>query len=167
MSLKLREGYSLAKCCKATPEDGISGYHSHNQIMIVHRSDCENLVKVEDSRIVSLRWQEILADAEFAPEADYEQLEDLDWRILKHHQVMGVDYSHVVARALNAAKEDVFEHHRKLRELKLLTRVKPLMMRYRKGIVDNKWIKHRNHTYYELTPKGLDYLVYHERGGQK
>ncbi len=167
MSLKLREGYSLAKCCNAAPDEPISGYYSHNQIMIVHRSDCENLAKVDDSRIVGLQWNDILAAADFTPEADYDQLQELDWRILKHHQVMGVDYSHVVARALNAAKEDVFEHHRKLRELKLLTRVKPLMMRYRKGVVDNKWIKHRNHTYYELTPKGVDYLNHYEKAGDK
>ena len=163
MSLKLREGYSLAKCCNAGSEEPISGYYSHNQVMIVHRRDCANLLKVEHERLVVLEWQEILALAEFTPEADYEQLEELDWRILKHHQVMGVDYSHVVARALNATKEDIFDHHRKLRELKLLTRVKALMMRYRKGVVDNKWIKHRNHTYYELTAKGTNYLKYREQ----
>lgn len=163
MSLNLREGYSLAKCCGAKPDEPISGYYSHNQIMIIHRRDCDNLIKVEDSRVVKLQWAEVLIADEFTPEPDYEQLEEIDWRILKHHQVLGVDYSHVVARALNAPKPEVFEHHQKLRELKLLARVKPLMMQYRKGIVDGKWIKHRNHTYYELTPKGVDYLKYHEK----
>jgi predicted transcriptional regulator len=35
-----------------------------------------------------------------------------------------------------------------------LKRVEKLMIQYRKNIVKGKWIKHRNHTYYELTPKG-------------
>lgn len=149
------------------PDDPISGYYSHNQIMIVHRSDCGNLAKVEASRVLSLQWPEILVSDDFKPDPDYSELEELDWRILKHHEVMGVDYSHVVARALNVPKPDVFAHHKKLRELKLLARVKPLMMQYRKGIVDGKWIKHRNHTYYELTPKGVDYLKYHEKESGK
>ena len=41
-------------------------------------------------------------------------------------------------------------------------RVEPLMIRYRKNIVKGKWIKHRNHTYYELTEKGRKYLAHHE-----
>jgi len=36
-------------------------------------------------------------------------------------------------------------------------------MQYRKGIVDNKWVKHRNHTYYKLTEKGTKYLDYFEK----
>jgi len=149
------------------PDDAISGYYSHNQVMIVHKSDCANLAKVESARIVTLDWSEIAINDDFRPEPDYEHLEELDWRILKHHQVMGVDYSHVVARALNATKTDIFAHHGRLREMKLLKRVEPLMMQYRKGIVDGKWIKHRNHTYYELTPKGVDYLKYHEKESGK
>ena len=48
-----------------------------------------------------------------------------------------------------------------MREMGLLERVEPLIIQYRKGIVDNKWIKHRNHTYYGLTSKGESYLRYH------
>ncbi|MFH2049803.1 MAG: DUF2250 domain-containing protein, partial [bacterium] len=70
----------------------------------------------------------------------------------------GVDYSLVVARKLNIPKQAAFDCHKKLREMGLLERVKPLIIQYRKGIVDNKWIKHRNHTYYDLTDKGKSYL---------
>ncbi|MFH2054854.1 MAG: hypothetical protein ABIJ61_02740, partial [bacterium] len=60
MSIKLREGYSLAKCCSATPNDPVSGYYSHNQVLIVHRCDCANLRKVEKARVLTLQWSEIL-----------------------------------------------------------------------------------------------------------
>ena len=164
--MNLKQGYSLAKCCRPQPGDSISGYFSHNQVMIVHRHDCGNLQKVEAARIVSLTWEEILDRKDYCPDADYDELETLDWRILEHHQVMGVDYSHVVARSLGAARTDIFEHHQKLRDLKLLERVKPLMMQYRKGIVKGKWIKHRNHTYYDLTQKARDYLKYRKEKGK-
>ncbi|MCK4858260.1 MAG: DUF2250 domain-containing protein [candidate division Zixibacteria bacterium] len=160
--MSLREGYSLAGCCSPVKGDAISGYYSHNQVMIVHRQDCPNLAKVVPSRVVALAWDDIMPEESFTPDADYHDLDELDWRILGHHQAMGVDYSLVVARTLHASRDDVFSRHRRLRSLKLLKRVEPLMMQYRKGIVKNKWIKHRNHTYYELTPKGIDYLEYHQ-----
>jgi predicted transcriptional regulator len=69
---------------------------------------------------------------------------------------MGVDYAAVVAKCLNIDRATVFKRHRKLRDLKLLARVQPRMIQYRKNIVDNKWIKHRNHTYYEITDKGRE-----------
>ena len=161
--MRLREGYTAAACCKPAEADSICGYYSHNQIMIVHKRDCVNLKKVDPERVVPLVWAEIKADAEYRPDSDYRQLDALDWRVLKHHQTMGVDYSLVVARSLHTRKDIIFERHRKLRGLKLLQRVKPVMMQYRKGVVDNKWIKHRNHTYYELTKKGQKYLEYHEQ----
>jgi hypothetical protein len=165
--VKIKEGYSLARCCKPCEADTIEGYYSHNMVMIVHKRGCANLGKVDSERIVSLEWQEILDSPDFEPDADYRQLESLDWRVLRHHEHMGVDYSHVVARALHVAKDEIFACHRKLRGMKLLARVKPLIMQYRKGIVDNKWIKHRNHTYYELTEKGRRYLEYHEKSKEK
>ena len=62
---------------------------------------------------------------------------------------------------LHVSKQAVFDSHKKMREMKLLKRVEPLMIQYRKGVVDNKWIKHRNHTYYELTDKGNQYLDFY------
>jgi hypothetical protein len=165
--MKLKEGYSRAKCCRPDHGDQIKGYYSHNMIMIVHKVSCTNLCKVDSERLVDLIWEDIAAAPEFEPAADYDKLDALDWRIMRHHRKMGVDYSHVVARILHVKRDDVFQRHDKLRSLKLLERVKPVMMQYRKGIVDNKWIKHRNHTYYDLTEKGRKYLEYHDNNRRK
>ena len=159
----LAEGYKRANCCKPEPGDRIIGYYSYNNEMIVHKSDCHNLNKVEEARRIELEWNAILADEPEAPDQDYNDLSELDFTILKHHKVYGVDYSLKVARVLNADKQAVFESHNRLREMNLLERVKKLIIQYRKGIVDNKWIKHRNHTYYKLTEKGNLYLEYHLR----
>ena len=159
--LNLNEGYKLANCCQPETSHEIKGYYSYNGIMIVHKSDCANLDKVEPERIVNLRWSDLLAGESEQPDDDFNDLEELDFRILAHHRHYGVDYSLKVARMLNAERQAVFDSHTKLRQMNLLTRVKKLIIRYRKGIVDNKWIKHRNHTYYELTDKGRLYLEYY------
>ena len=78
---------------------------------------------------------------------------------------MGNDYAAVTANMTRLPRATVFERHKKLRDLKLLKRVKPLMIQYRKNIVNNKWIKHRNHTYYEITPKGSEFLKYYKDNG--
>jgi predicted transcriptional regulator len=59
--------------------------------------------------------------------------------------------------------EDAYKRHRKLRELGSLKRVEKRMIQYRKNIVKGKWIKHRNHTYYELTLKGEDWISQFEK----
>jgi hypothetical protein len=156
--LKLRERYKIAKCCSPGPDDVITGYYSYNNVLIVHRVSCRNLKKVESDRFVSLCWEEILEKEESEPDKDYYQLDELDFRILRHHQAMGVDYSWMVAYILKVEPEQVFERHKKLKDLKLLKRVEPVMIQYRKNIVDSKWIKHRNHTYYQITPKGEGYI---------
>ena len=161
--LHLKEGYTLAKCCSPSKGDMISGYYSHNMILKVHKLDCENLKKAPKDRLVSLVWEDILADEPFKPDEDFEKLNALDIRILSHHQSYGVDYSLMVAKMLAIDKQAAFDHHTRLRSMGLLERVDPLMIQYRKGIVDNKWIKHRNHTYYKLTKKGEQYLEYYLR----
>jgi predicted transcriptional regulator len=100
----------------------------------------------------------MLETDESKPDRDYYLLDEHDFRILQHHQVVGVDYAWVVADTLNLEPQLVFERHKKLKDLKLLKRVQPVMIQYRKNIVDHKWIKHRNHTYYRITPKGERYL---------
>ena len=65
-----------------------------------------------------------------------------------------MDYSIVVAETLRIPLEEMHQRHRKLRELGGLKRVEGRIIHYRKNIVKGKWIKHRNHTYYELTPEG-------------
>lgn len=156
--IHLVEGYKTANCCSPRPDCEISGYFSHNGIMVVHRNQCINLNKVDPERIIKLSWPEILDKPPEKPDDDYELLEELDLMIMLHHREYGVDYSLKVARVLHEDKQAVFDSHNKLREMNILKRVKPLIIQYRKGIVDNKWIKHRNHTYYQLTEKGDLYL---------
>lgn len=160
----LKEGYKTAGCCCPQPDDSIRGYFSHNNLIVIHRSSCASLKKVESERLLSLAWEEILDQKENEPDDDYLRLDELDFDILQHHMTMGIDYSLMVANLLKVPPQEVFERHRKLKNLRLLKRVEGVMVRYRKGIVDNKWIKHRNHTYYEITPKGERYLnVFHSR----
>lgn len=156
----LKEGYRIARCCSPKPPDTILGYFSHDNLIIVHKKECVNLLKVEPARLFALSWDEITGQQEFVPEEDYRQLDQLDFGILKHHREMGIDYSLMVADVLGVDPSDIFERHKKLRDLKLLKRVQRVMVRYREKIVKNKWIKHRNHTYYEITPKGEKYLSY-------
>jgi len=159
--IKLQAKYILAKCCKPTPEDDIIGYFSFDDFIKVHRKDCHNLNKAEPERLVELAWKDIIITDDFSPDDDYNRLDETDFKILRHHREYGVDYSLKVASMLHLSKQSVFDSHKKLREKKLLKRVEPLMIQYRKGVVDNKWIKHRNHTYYELTSKGNKYLDYY------
>ncbi len=159
--IRLKEGYVLAKCCNPSPGDRLTGYFSHEGCLKVHRQDCAGLNKAPQDRLVTLAWEDILADERPRPAADYDDLDELDMRILQHHRVYGVDYSLMVARMLHIERQIAFDRHSKLRAMKLLERVDPVMIRYRKGVVDNKWIKHRNHTYYRLTKKGEQYLDCH------
>lgn len=160
--IRLKEPYIRSNCCSPSPHDPITGYHSHDGIQIkVHRADCANLNKADEARLVALEWNDILDEPELEPEDDYASLDEIDWRVMKLHREVGVDYSLKVARLLHIEKQAAFDSHQKLREMGLLERVEPLIIQYRKGIVDNKWIKHRNHTYYDLTDKGNRYLDYH------
>ena len=156
---RLKENYTLSKCCLPLPDCEITGYNSLDGLTLkVHRLSCVNLQKADQARLVSLAWKDILAEDEFTPDDDFAELDELDFRILQHHRDLGVDYSLKTARLLNIDKQTMFDRHHKLRDMSLLERVEPLMIQYRKGVVDNKWIKHRNHTYYELTEKGRHYL---------
>lgn len=155
----LKKGYVLPKCCSPAPGEPIMGYVSYDKRIVVHKASCHNIKRIESGRRVFLSWNQISGEQEKKPDHDYLDLEELDFRILKHHRVMGVDYSLMVAKILKIEPDKVFEHHRKLRDLRLLERVKKVMIQYRKGIIDNKWIKHRNHTYYRITSKGEKYLT--------
>ena len=157
--IRLKEDYTLAKCCTPAIGDTIVGYYSYDNVLKVHRQDCPNLAKAEQQRLVTLQWNEILeGQAAFSPDEDYHELDNTDWAVMRHHREYGVDYSLIVARKTNITKQAAFDSHKKLREMGLIERVEPRIIQYRKGIVDNKWIKHRNHTYYDLTEKGNAYL---------
>jgi hypothetical protein len=158
MSTRLKEGYVQAKCCTPEPDDSITGYFSYKRVIVVHKASCGNLNKVDSKRLLTLSWDQMLATEDSRPDTDYSQLDQVDFRILRHHQLVGVDYAWVVAEMLDLEPQLVFERHRKLKGLKLLERVEKAMIQYRKNLVDHKWIKHRNHTYYRVTPKGEKYL---------
>jgi hypothetical protein len=158
--MKLKADYIRANCCQPTEVDSIIGYYSYDNLIKVHKTECENLRKADQTRLVSLQWRDILGGKSFKPDDDYNLLDEVDFRVLNHHSNYGVDYSLKVARILHLEKQSVFDSHDKLRDMGLLERVEPKIIRYRKGIVDNKWIKHRNHTYYNLTKKGEKYLQY-------
>ncbi len=161
--INLKESYELARCCNPELSNKITGYFSHDSILKVHKVDCANLAKTDQSRLVSLNWNDIIADSSPVPDEDYNELDSIDFKVLAHHDDFGIDYSLVVARQTGISKDEAFKRHTKLRTLGLIERVDATIIRYRKGIVDNKWIKHRNHTYYGLTDKGNFYLGYNRK----
>lgn len=155
---RLKEGYKLAGCCFPEPDDSIKGYFSHTNVIVIHKSTCGNLRKTEPDRLISLSWEEVLEKPEEKPGREFYELDELDFAILQHHQTMGIDYSLMVAKILSIQPQLAFKLHKKLKGMGLLKRVEKVMVQYRRNIVDNKWIKHRNHTYYQITPKGKWYL---------
>lgn len=163
---RLKEKYGIARCCLPTREQEIVGYFSFDDHIKVHRSDCDNLAKADPARLVTLDWDEILSKPSPEPKAAIGELDDTDYAILRHHRACDIDYSLKVARVLGIEKQSAFDHHQKLRNLGLLERVEALMVQYRKNIT-SKWIKHRNHTYYRLTPQGLACLAGAENRGSE
>lgn len=161
----LKDDYRLAKCCSPIADNQIVGFLKiDSPVISVHKRGCVNLEKVASDRLVSLTWDEITNNevkSDLTADSDFQELDETDFKILKHHQVMGNDYAAVVAKMTLIPRATVFERHKKLRNLKLLKRVEPKMIQYRKGIAKNKWIKHRNHTYYELTVKGTEFVDYY------
>ncbi len=160
--MKLKEDYRISQCCNPTPNDEITGFLKPDDGLIsVHKVGCGNLGSIQPERLVKLNWDEILwkgPDPGLGDDPVMRDLDDIDFKILDHHAKMGVDYAAVVAKSIKTDRAAVFERHRKLRDLNLLRRVEAKMIQYRKNIVSNKWIKHRNHTYYEITVKGREVL---------
>ncbi len=62
VTLPVRKGtllYRLAKCCTPVPNDPIVGYISRGRGIIVHRTDCRNILRLQEAepeRIVALDW---------------------------------------------------------------------------------------------------------------
>lgn len=156
--------YALASCCSPEKPDKIRGYIKETGEISVHKADCPNLKNLPKERILSVSWTEIEDELnddkqDDFDDLDYELLDDTDFQILSHHSKFGVDYSIVVADALNVTLQEMFRRHKRLEKFGVLSRVKKRMIQYRKNMVKGKWIKHRNHTYYELTPKGERFLA--------
>ena len=150
--------YKIAKCCDPQEGDAITGYFKEDGTITIHDAACNTVHGLRTERLLKVTWNEIrktetTVDAvPLAPE--FAELDETDYFILKHHQELGMDYSIVVAETLRIPLEEMHQRHRKLRELGGLKRVEGRIIHYRKNIVKGKWIKHRNHTYYELTPEG-------------
>ena len=159
--------YKLAQCCSPETDEGIIGYFKEDGVVTVHRSDCTSVQRLRSERLLEVTWEEIRAaeapaDIEIE-DSTFNQLDEVDYLILKHHQEFGLDYSIVVSEMLGLPLEETHKRHRKLRELGGLKRMERRMIQYRKNIVKGRWIKHRNHTYYELTPKGDRWVGSFER----
>ncbi len=154
--------YKIAKCCLPQENDPITGYFKEDGTITVHQATCNSVQSLRPERLLAVAWDEIREtkrSAEPIPLAsEFAELDETDYFILKHHQEFGMDYSIVVAEALRIPLEEMHQRHRKLRELGGLKRVEGRIIHYRKNIVKGKWIKHRNHTYYELTPEGKTWI---------
>lgn len=161
---KLKDDYRLSNCCSPTPDNAITGYYSHDNLIKIHLTSCVNLKKIDSERLISVTWADILSDKkEFQVDDDYHSMSEIDFLALLHHEKYGIDYSLMLAKKLNITKQEGFNTHQKLREMLLIKRVEPKEIQYRKGIVPNKWIKYRNHTYYGLTEKGKQYLKMYKK----
>ena len=150
--------YKLAQCCSPEAKESIIGYFKEDGTVTIHLSNCASVQQLRPERLLDVTWDEIHAaetpaDTE-TEDPTFDRLDEVDYLILKHHQEFGLDYSIVVSEMLGLPLDETQNRHRKLRELGGLKRVERRMIQYRKNIVKGKWIKHRNHTYYELTPKG-------------
>jgi len=157
--------YHLSQCCNPQLGDEIIGYFREDRTFSVHRVGCPNLRRVPQERLVEMTWEEIEGQEVEEPIDDlFYDLEDQDFRILHHFKVYGLDYAYPVSQKTGIRLQETFRRLRRLRELGAISRVSRLMIQYRKGIVQGKWIKHRNHTYYALTSLGEKMLAYREKG---
>lgn len=154
--------YKIAKCCTPEEDNTIIGYFKEDGTITVHDSSCLTVSSLRAERLLDVSWDEIhkskIPDISHDIPAEVTELDETDYFILKHHQELGMDYSIVVAETLRIPLEEMQQRHRKLRELGGLKRVEGRIIHYRKNIVKGKWIKHRNHTYYELTPEGSQWI---------
>ncbi len=154
--------YKIAKCCAPQEGDAITGYFKEDSTITVHHVDCRAVQGFRPERLLTVAWDEVRTTEtptdSIALPSEFAELDETDYFILKHHQELGMDYSIVVAETLRIPLEETHQRHRKLRDLGGLKRVEGRIIHYRKNIVKGKWIKHRNHTYYELTPEGRTWI---------
>ena len=161
--------YKLAKCCSPQVGNHVIGYFKEDGAIAVHQSSCTSLKHLRQERLLDVTWQQIQTTATDVEPAEVDRvfgtLDKIDCLILKHHQTFGIDYSIAVSDSLGIPLEETYKQHRKLRGIGGLKRVERRIIQYRKNIVKGKWIKHRNHTYYELTPRGEKWIEMFERNG--
>lgn len=49
--------YKLAGCCHPIPGDEIKGFISRGRGVIVHKSDCKNIIGADESRLIKVGWK--------------------------------------------------------------------------------------------------------------
>jgi len=156
--------YHLSKCCNPQAGDAIVGYFREDGIFSVHRVGCPNLRSLSQKRLVKVTWEEVQGQqAEGAIDDLFYELEEEDFSILGHLQAYGLDYAYPISQETGIGLQETFRRLRRLSRWGLIGRVAGRMVQYRKGIVKGKWIKHRNHTYYDLTPRGERILTHREK----
>ncbi len=52
--------YKLAGCCHPIPGDDIVGFISRGRGVIVHKSDCKNIIGVDENRLIKVGWKAAL-----------------------------------------------------------------------------------------------------------
>ena len=52
--------YKLAGCCRPIPGDDIIGFISRGRGVIVHKSDCKNIIGVDENRLIKVGWKAAL-----------------------------------------------------------------------------------------------------------
>ncbi len=50
----------FSQCCTALPGDDIVGYISRTRGVIIHRNDCPNVAQLEQERLVSAEWTDVI-----------------------------------------------------------------------------------------------------------
>ena len=50
--------YKLAGCCHPIPGDDIVGFISRGRGVIVHKTDCKNIIGIDKSRLIDVSWKE-------------------------------------------------------------------------------------------------------------
>jgi len=49
--------YKIAGCCHPVPGDSIVGYISRGRGVIVHKSDCKNIIGEDETRLITVSWK--------------------------------------------------------------------------------------------------------------
>ncbi len=52
--------YKLAGCCHPIPGDNVVGFVSRGRGVIVHKSDCKNIIGVDENRLIKVAWKAAL-----------------------------------------------------------------------------------------------------------
>ncbi len=85
------------------------------------------------------------------------KLDDLEIAVLKYHKHKGCDYSKSLSRVLHIPLQKAFEVHKKLFELGYLEKINSRLTKYKINS-KTKITKHRNHTYYQLSQIGKQFI---------